>query len=517
MVWNSWKLTWILQFGFCVMSLGCASVSGSFSFEIHHRFSDQVKTVIGGNGLPEMGTLEYYETLVHRDRGRRLTSNNNQTTVSFAQGNSTQEISFLHYANVTVGTPAQWFLVALDTGSDLFWLPCNCKSSCIRSMETDQGERIKLNIYDPTISTSSSKVPCNSTLCALRNRCVSPLSDCPYRIRYLSPGSRSTGVLVDDVIHMRTEEGEAREARITFGCSESQVGLFEETAVNGIMGLSIANIAVPNMLAKAGVASNSFSMCFGLKGKGTISFGDKGSSDQLETPLSGTLSPPFYDVTITEFKVGSVTVETEFTAIFDSGTAVTWLIEPYYTAVTTNYHLQAADRRLPARVKSPFEFCYIITSATDEEKLPSISFEMQGGATYNVFSPILVFDTSDVRIHISSTYDNSYINIYESPLNLQGGQVYCLAVLKEVTAGFNIIGQNFMTNYRIVHDRERMILGWKESDCNDKNGFTGPTASANPPLLPPTPSPRVRSPSTRLNPIAASSLLILCFFSFVCL
>ncbi|KAL0652248.1 hypothetical protein Bca4012_094939 [Brassica carinata] len=473
MVWNSWKLTWILQFGFCVMSLGCASVSGSFSFEIHHRFSDQVKTVIGGNGLPEMGTLEYYETLVHRDRGRRLTSNNNQTTVSFAQGNSTQEISFLHYANVTVGTPAQWFLVALDTGSDLFWLPCNCKSSCIRSMETDQGERIKLNIYDPTISTSSSKVPCNSTLCALRNRCVSPLSDCPYRIRYLSPGSRSTGVLVDDVIHMRTEEGEAREARITFGCSESQVGLFEETAVNGIMGLSIANIAVPNMLAKAGVASNSFSMCFGLKGKGTISFGDKGSSDQLETPLSGTLSPPFYDVTITEFKVGSVTVETEFTAIFDSGTAVTWLIEPYYTAVTTNYHLQAADRRLPARVKSPFD--------TDEEKLPSISFEMQGGATYNVFSPILVFDTSD------------------------GGQVYCLAVLKEVTAGFNIIGQNFMTNYRIVHDR------------NDKNGFTGPTASANPPLLPPTPSPRVRSPSTRLNPIAASSLLILCFFSFVCL
>lgn len=46
----------------------------------------------------------------------------------------------LHYANVTVGTPAQWFLVALDTGSHLFWLPCNCNSSCVRSMETDQGE-----------------------------------------------------------------------------------------------------------------------------------------------------------------------------------------------------------------------------------------------------------------------------------------------------------------------------------------------------------------------------------------
>ncbi|KAF2582178.1 hypothetical protein F2Q68_00003440 [Brassica cretica] len=32
---------------------------------------------------------------------------------------------------------------------------------------------------------------------------------------------------------------------------------------------------------------------------------------------------------------------------------------------------------------------------TDEEKLPSISFEMQGGAPYNVFSSILVFETSD--------------------------------------------------------------------------------------------------------------------------
>ena len=97
--------------------------------------------------------------------------------------------------------------------------------------------------------------------------------------------------------------------------------------------------------------------------------------------------------------------------------------------------------------------CIVSVCSTDEEKLPSISFEMQGGATYNVFSPILVFDTSDVRIHISSTYDNSYINIYESPLSLQGGQVYCLAVLKEVTAGFNIIGRTltFKTNIIFLH------------------------------------------------------------------
>ena len=44
----------------------------------------------------------------------------------------------LHYANVTVGTPSSWFLVALDTGSDLFWLPCDC-TSCVRELKAPGG------------------------------------------------------------------------------------------------------------------------------------------------------------------------------------------------------------------------------------------------------------------------------------------------------------------------------------------------------------------------------------------
>ena len=32
----------------------------------------------------------------------------------------------LHYTTVSLGTPGQKFLVALDTGSDLFWVPCEC-------------------------------------------------------------------------------------------------------------------------------------------------------------------------------------------------------------------------------------------------------------------------------------------------------------------------------------------------------------------------------------------------------
>lgn len=42
----------------------------------------------------------------------------------------------LHYTTVSLGTPAKKFLVALDTGSDLFWVPCDC-SNCASPAGSD--------------------------------------------------------------------------------------------------------------------------------------------------------------------------------------------------------------------------------------------------------------------------------------------------------------------------------------------------------------------------------------------
>jgi hypothetical protein len=69
-------------------------------------------------------------------------------------------------------------------------------------------------------------------------------------------------------------------------CGQTQTGSFLDAAApNGLFGLGIDEISVPSILAKKGLASNSFSMCFGHDGIGRISFGDQGSSDQEETPL----------------------------------------------------------------------------------------------------------------------------------------------------------------------------------------------------------------------------------------
>lgn len=36
------------------------------------------------------------------------------------------DLCSLHYTVVSLGTPGMKFMVALDTGSDLFWVPCDC-------------------------------------------------------------------------------------------------------------------------------------------------------------------------------------------------------------------------------------------------------------------------------------------------------------------------------------------------------------------------------------------------------
>lgn len=80
-------------------------------------------------------------------------------------------------------------------------------------------QKIPFSIYSPNASSTSGKVPCNSSMCASQRRCSSPGSDCPYQVLYLSNGTSSTGFLVDDVLHLTPDEGASKDvtAHITFG------------------------------------------------------------------------------------------------------------------------------------------------------------------------------------------------------------------------------------------------------------------------------------------------------------
>jgi hypothetical protein len=70
-------------------------------------------------------------------------------------------------------------------------------------------------------------------------------------------------------------------------CGKVQTGSFlQGAAPDGLLGLGIEPISVPTFLYNSGLVSNSFSMCFPYNSSvGRFTFGDKGSSDQKETPF----------------------------------------------------------------------------------------------------------------------------------------------------------------------------------------------------------------------------------------
>ncbi|KAI3871401.1 hypothetical protein MKW98_024570 [Papaver atlanticum] len=446
---RKYLITLLLVLSMYIQELKNCNAFQTFGFEMHHRYSDQVKSILGGDSLPEKGNLEYYAAMVHRDkvfRGRGLaeTDDDDFKLLTFLGGNQTfhlASLGFLHYAFVSLGTPSLPFLVALDTGSDLFWVPCNC-TSCVRNLRTISGDEISLNIYNSNSSLTSKDVPCNITFCQPKIGCTVLSSDqCPYQVEYLSKNTSSSGILVEDLLRLKTDNHKPKDidARITFGCGQVQTGAFlDGGAPNGLFGLGMGKSSVPSLLSMEGLVADSFSMCFGSDGVGRISFGDKGSPDQEETPLNLWQQHPAYNISVAQISVGqNLSGVLDFSAIFDSGASVTQLKDPAYTAICQSFDTEAKHKRHSFDPRIPFEYCYDFSNATEFQP-PDVTLIMQGGSLFNVFDPIARFTNGTTT-------------------------TYCLAVVKSTDV--NIIGQNFMTGYRIVFDREKMVLGWKASNC----------------------------------------------------
>ncbi|XP_017246693.1 aspartyl protease family protein 1 [Daucus carota subsp. sativus] len=424
-----------------------------FTSDIHHRFSGLVKNwsessrsnFFAGN-WPEKGSVEYYFQLANHDhllryRRRRL-SGSQDLPLTFSDGNATFRISslgFLHYTMVSLGTPGMKFMVALDTGSDLFWVPCDC-TQCAPIEDAPDDSDFELSIYSPVRSSTSKKVTCGNSFCTHQNSC-GILNNCPYSVSYVSSETSTSGILMEDVLHFKSEDRkqEAVETYITFGCGQVQTGSFLDVAApDGLFGLGLEKISVPSILSREGYTANSFSMCFRQDGNGRIDFGDKGSLDQEETPFDVAKFHPSYNITLTQIRVGTTLINLDFPALFDSGTSFTYLINPAYKRLTESFHSQIQDKRRAADPRIPFEYCYDMSPDKSSSLIPSMSLTLKGGGQLAVIDPIVIIST---------------------PREL----VYCLAVIR--SADLNIIGQNFMTGYRIVFNREDRILGWEKSDC----------------------------------------------------
>lgn len=96
---NSLYVSLLLTLILCLVSQSqrCYG-SSSFGFDIHHRFSDPVKGILGIDNIPDKGSREYYVAMAHRDRvfrGRRLADGGDvdQKLLTFSPDNTTYQIS----------------------------------------------------------------------------------------------------------------------------------------------------------------------------------------------------------------------------------------------------------------------------------------------------------------------------------------------------------------------------------------------------------------------------------------
>ncbi|XP_024543299.1 aspartic proteinase-like protein 1 [Selaginella moellendorffii] len=437
---------------FLVLLFNLAFAS-SLDFRIIHRYSDEARGLLGLGeepAPPVRGSLDYHRLLLKHDlskHGRELLTGND--SLALLQGNYTEDLGprfgGIHYTFVDIGTPNVSFLVALDTGSDLFWVPCDCKHCQSVSPSEFPTLKKRLTYFTTNSSTTNKLLTCGDKACS-SSSCTGNSSVCPYTVRYLSENTSTSGKLVEDVIHLfKPATSSAITARIIFGCGEQQTGLFlRGGAPNGLLGLGPGDVSLPSMLAKDGLINDTFSMCFDTDGSGRILFGDRGAKSQQTTsfiPNSGVKSA--YDVGIEQFTVGGRNITfRSFNALFDTGTTLTYLQSDAYQRVTEAFDSQINLRRITNVDLSPYEYCYRLNGNEDtvtDIPAPSLSLTFQGGGNFSVVDPLVLVIGSDSRV-----------------------LGFCLAVLE---SNFPIIGQNFMGGYRFAFDRERSTLGWSPANC----------------------------------------------------
>ncbi|KAK1366145.1 Aspartic peptidase [Heracleum sosnowskyi] len=354
----------------------------------------------------------------------------------------------LHYTRIDIGNPPVTFLVALDTGSDLTWVPCDCLQCAPLSASHYKALDRDLNMYDPSNSSTGKILPCTHKLCDQGPSCGDPKLPCPYNISYLTENVSSSGLLVEDVIHLISRKTDASisyvRSPVIIGCGKTQSGEYlDGIAPDGVLGLGVKEISIPSYLAKSGVIQNSFSLCFDENDSGRIFFGDQGPSTQQTTsllPLDGKFMT--YITGVEACCIGdSCLDQTSFKALIDCGTSFTHFPSDVYGVVVKEFDRQINSTKTKYE-GGPWEYCYNDSSSSRLSKVPSMVLQFGKNNSFVIHTPV--------------------VDISES----QGFSGFCLAI-QPIETDVALIGQNYIKGYRMVFDRENLKLGWSPSDCEE--------------------------------------------------
>lgn len=362
-----------------------------------------------------------------------------------------------YFMDVFIGTPPKHFSLILDTGSDLNWLQCSPCEDCYEQI----GPK-----YDPSMSSSYSAIPCSSKQCGLvappeaeaaGDRCAgNSSSPCRYFYWY-GDRSNTTGDLSWETfsVNVTGRRGPLRVPRVVFGCGHANRGLFHGAA--GLLGLGRGQLSFTSQLRE--LYGHKFSYCLvdrdsNASVSSTLVFGEDerlvAHRDLQYTALiqTATSVDTFYYVRIAAVTVGrervdvpsgalDITAEGYGGTIVDSGTTLTYLVQPAYEKIRSAFEAKITYPRVEFPPLGP---CYNVSGVGDV-KLPEFSIIFTDGAVWR-------FPAKNYFIQLDPEE-----------------AVVCLAIMGTPPGSLSILGNYQQQNFHILYDVDNSRLGFAPMTC----------------------------------------------------
>ncbi|XP_076896670.1 aspartyl protease AED3-like [Bidens hawaiensis] len=333
-----------------------------------------------------------------------------------------------YIVKANIGTPAQSFLMALDTSTDMALVPC---AGCVGCSSVT---------FDSTKSVSFSSLACGAEQCnqVQSSSCLG--TTCSLNMTY--GGSSVAANLAQDNLTLATDSV----VGYSFSCIKNVVGaLFPP---QGVLGLGRGPLSFVSQ--SKSLYTSTFSYCLpsfkSSNFSGTLRLGLNGQPKNIKfTPLL--VNPrrtSLYYVNLIGIKVGAKVVNIPPSAlafnpntgagtIIDSGTVFTRLVDAAYTAVRDEFR-----RRMGTAVVSSlggFDTCYTVPIG---KQVPTMTFMFPG-------------------LNMSLPQDNFLIHS-------SSGSTTCLAM--SASPALNVIANMQQQNHRVLFDIPNSRLGISREICS---------------------------------------------------
>ncbi|XP_044464939.1 aspartyl protease family protein At5g10770-like [Mangifera indica] len=283
-------------------------------------------------------------------------------------------LSVEFYITVSLGTPGQNVNLLLDTGSDITWTQCTPCLDCFKQ---------KTPLFDPSKSSTYSRVPCQSSTCLADFGRICIQKRCVYVALYGS-GSSIGFVATEKLTIMNGRSATFVKNPYIFGC-----GFNNSADFNGITGLLGLDRSPSSFISQT--SQKYFSYCYpsSYGSTGYITFGKTDDDKKYKfvkfTPIpTSPKHSEFYDIIVTGMAVAGKKIpvaSSEYSksgAIIDSGTTVTGLPPSVYAALRSAFRKKMSKYKMikPGSPDDP-DTCYDF-SEHDKVVIPKISFFFKG-------------------------------------------------------------------------------------------------------------------------------------------